>query len=125
MESQSRLQLNLESQTYMKIIFFISLAVISISIGCTNKPFQPIPPMFKTWSKPGANTEEVKNTLIECGFENIGTGFDVNDMRTGKISRNEYVAAEICMEKKGYSNTSGKSSCSYKFNLHLPACNTN
>ena len=98
------------------------LPVMPILVGCIDKPFQPIPPIFTAWSMPGKTSEDVKRALAACGFQNVGTGFDVNDMRTGRVSQNDFVQAEVCMEKNGYSNESGRSACSYSFNAKLPAC---
>lgn len=106
----------------MKFISIVFLIIVPTLNGCVGKPFQPIPPLFKTWTMPGKGPEDVKAALLECGFRNIGTGFDVGDARTGRTSQNDFVLAEICMEKNGYSNESGKRACSYPFNAKLPAC---
>lgn len=106
----------------MKFIPTIFLIIIPALNGCLGKPFQPIPPLFKTWTKQGKGLEDVKAALLVCGFHNIGTGFDVGDLRTGRTSQNDFVLAEICMEKSGYSNESGRRACSYSFNANLPAC---
>lgn len=100
----------------------LALAVTLTFGGCANKPFQPIPPLFRLWSKSGTDGEEVKRALLACGHTNVGTGFDVQDMRTGKVSQNVIVTANRCMEKAGFTYHSGKRTCDYAFNAHLPAC---
>ncbi len=103
----------------------MALAFLTVTLfvqGCFNKSFQPNPPIFMMWSKAEASSDQAKQALIDCGFHNAGTGSDVGDMRTGKIGSDEFVRAEICMEKKGFKNGSGKSTCSYPSNDHLSAC---
>lgn len=109
----------------MKYVFTICVVGLQLMVGCVGKPFQPIPPLFMMWSKQGADSEDVKHALTNCGFENIGTGFDVGDMRTGRITQNEFLRAEVCMEKGGFENSSGRAACSYSFNAKLPACREN
>ena len=96
---------------------------IALALGaCSNKPFQPIPPLFTLWSKSGTDAEGVKRALLDCGHANIGSGFDVQDMRTGKVTRNDMVKANRCMEQAGFTHHSGKRTCDYTFNANLPAC---
>ena len=100
----------------------ILLTIMLAFNACANKPFQPIPPLFKLWSKPGTDSEGVKRALLACGHTNIGTGFDVQEMRTGKVTQNDMVKANRCMEKAGFIYHTGKKTCEYAFNAHLPSC---
>jgi hypothetical protein len=73
--------------------FFI---VAGILYGCINKPFQPTPPAFKTWTKVGVSEEDVKQAMLNCGYPNVG-GFAGT-----KYTPNEVAHAEQCMFRKGF-----------------------
>jgi hypothetical protein len=73
----------------------------------------PSPPLFKTWVKPDATENDVKNAMRDCGFPNAGS-------TTPQDSRNEVAKMYLCMHKRGYSEQSGFDICST--NRELPAC---
>lgn len=96
-----------------KILVCLALVVFFLS-GCFGiRPFQPPPPQFKMWSKPGVSEEEVKRTMLSCGYPHIaGTNRDT--------SPNAGAAMFVCMRKNGFKDTQGFELCQYSPNL--PAC---
>lgn len=78
------------------------------------KPFQPNPAAFKTWHKQGVSEVIVKQTMLECGFD--------NPYKNGQMEDNAYAIAQNCMLQKEFTHTSGFNICSLKSSKNLPAC---
>jgi len=96
--------------------------------GCIKSSFQPIPPLYMLWKKPGATQLEVKMALLECGKPSPnprGYGLNIAD-----ISPNDRVLADLCMEKLGFvtqdpfSAYKVVSTCKQSYHVNLPACQT-
>ena len=78
------------------------------------KPFQPSPTAFKRWHKQGVSEGGVKQTMLECGFNNL--------YNNGRMEDNSYAEAQNCMLQKGFTHSSGFNICSLKSSQNLPAC---
>lgn len=53
-----------------KTKFFFALIVTFLS-GCFGfEPFQPNPPEYQVWSRPGVTEMDVKKAMLECGYPN-------------------------------------------------------
>lgn len=104
----------------MKWGVLFTVVTLMLGTGCTRKPFQPNPPKFQEWAKEGVSITGVKDALIDCGYDNPYNGFDVQK----KVSFNELVRADRCMEKKGfkYLSSDRQSVCQSKAASAAPAC---
>lgn len=86
-------------------IFLAILVLISCG-GCVGKPFQPLPPLFKTWAKAGTVPDQVKEALLNCGYGNPYAGFETNLIAVENIA-----AADRCMEDLGFKYLVGTPIC--------------
>lgn len=98
-------------------------AVISVAIcfnlslsACVEKPFQPNPPEFTLWNKPGTSVIDLKKTMLECGFINPCTSFGMTE--------NSYAKSELCMIGRGFINISrdGIMCAQKEYQRRLTAC---
>ena len=61
---------------------FLYFGITFMLAGCLgSKPFQPPPPMFKSYIKEGATEEDIKRSMLECGYPNVhgGNANDTNE----------------------------------------------
>ncbi|WP_236105809.1 hypothetical protein [Pandoraea fibrosis] len=92
-------------------------ASLACAIGlaaCTTRPFQPAPPLFQLWAKPGVAESGVRSALLACGFPDsayVGS----EDMTT-----NAYAAGELCMIDRGFAYQDQRILCATQ--PRLPAC---
>jgi hypothetical protein len=84
--------------------------------GCLGvKPFQPPPPTFKMWEKEGANSNEVKGAMLQCGYPNV-EGINKN------WSINEVALTQECMYAQGFRRVDNYRICATKDEENLSAC---
>lgn len=81
------------------------------------EPFQPNPPEFQNWSKPGVSQLAVKKAMLECGYP---TPFEVTSGRAPATPQ-DIALMHICMASDGFVYEQGR----YDFCDHwkeLKAC---
>lgn len=112
----------------MRLAFrlYALVATLIFFSGCIKASFQPIPPLFMLWKKPGATQLEVKMALLECGKPSPNpTGYGAE---VANISPNERVLADLCMEKSGFVTQDPFSAykvvptCKQSYHASFPAC---
>lgn len=85
--------------------------------GCFTRPFQPTPPEYTMWQKPGASPDDVRAAMRACGFPHAGGFSGVN------ATSNDKAAAEQCMFRNDFRRTDDwKGTCSLHHEPPLPAC---
>jgi hypothetical protein len=85
--------------------------------GCAGKLFQPVPPLFKTWARAGTAPDQVKEALLDCGYDNPYTGFETHLITVEKIA-----AADRCMERLGFKYLVGTPICEQPGSDRILAC---
>lgn len=95
----------------------ISMTILSTLIACGYKPFQPAPPMYKTYKRAGATEQETKDSMLECGYPNIYGGMKDD-------TENDVARRENCMFRKKFKyNDEYRGICSLPGKKEkLPAC---
>jgi len=102
----------------MKTISLLLSGLFLLSTaGCEFRGFQPPPPIYEAWVKPGADEVEVSKKLLECGNSDIvngGIGQSMNEMAT----------SDFCMERAGFRNKDGGAYewCRNHPEKNLPIC---
>ncbi len=96
---------------------FLLLVLVGIlTSGCAEKMFQPPPPEFKGWSRPGADELQVKKALLECGFS---SPVWLSNSRT----YDEMAFGYFCMKQAGYQSVDGSHHwCKNHRDKNLAAC---
>ncbi|WP_412057406.1 hypothetical protein [Bartonella sp. DGB2] len=74
----------------------LTLGLLSISLSACYGALPP--PDYKTWIKPGADSLQVKKSMLECGFPEI---WGLSEPFS-KMTPNDTVMADRCMEQAGY-----------------------
>lgn len=106
----------MEYKEVIRILLVVFLFLIS---GCSIRNyFQPIPDTYMKWTKAGSSLDEVKKTLLECGYSSVYYDFGENEV----IDFNSAAKRQLCMRKKGYLWIYGKIYCEDDEFLNLPAC---
>ncbi|WP_157050715.1 hypothetical protein [Herbaspirillum rhizosphaerae] len=102
----------------MRRVNIFCVAVLSIFLfGCNLRAaFQPLPPMFENWEKRDSSDDEIKKSLLDCGYENPYTGF------SEKVPLNTNAKGSLCMKKKGFRYLLGPIICEQKGWPSIPAC---
>jgi len=106
----------------------VILVVILVGLtGCVRHYFQPPPPEYKMWIKPGATELMIKKALMECGAPNPRPSANsfTNAYRVeGDSLLNAIIEVDMCMEDWGFVSKWGsvKKVCKLPHNKHLPAC---
>jgi hypothetical protein len=99
-----------------KISFLLCLVFLN---GCySENAFRPGPPAFKGWVRDATSEEDVKQEMLNCGYQNPYTP-NRND------TMNDRAIKEICMFNKGFirKNEIGFKGICYSSNWHdKPAC---
>ena len=112
---------------------FLSVAFMVFFYGCQGRP--PPPPIFRLWEKQNASANDVKEALVECGYDNPYVGFnkiyvreagEFHSTRLGRaVTMNDITHVELCMKRRGfrYLLNDGKIACDYKeWAATLEAC---
>lgn len=104
----------------MKTVVVTLLVCVGAVTGCTVKPFQPLPPKFLQWTKQGRSTQDVKDQLVACGYDNPYGGFS----STKNPTWDQIISVELCMERNGfkYLLSDRKSVCDLTFSSTQAAC---
>ena len=97
--------------------------------GCA-KPFQPVPPAYKSWLKPNVSELDVKKALLECGKPSPRPSVNSYKYAFGLEEPDELLdmilKTNACMENIGYKRPRGYYTvaqyCSWDRHKHLPAC---
>lgn len=98
----SRNRLQLAGLEEINMSGLLACVAFSLSLsGCSSfSPFQPNPPLFKEWSKPGASQTDVDRMMLECGYPSPwGRYGDV------PYDKNIVAGAFLCMKSQGYKNS--------------------
>lgn len=99
----------------VKLITLLKIALVLSGCG-EAKPLQPPPPQFASYMKEGVTVEEIKQSMIQCGYPNVAGG-KIGDKDS------EIAARENCMFDKGFRYRDGyKGICSLKRGAVLSAC---
>jgi len=113
----------------MKDIFIIIIVVL---LSACAKPFQPVAPEYKRWTKHGATELDIKKSLLECGVPSVNPTVKVYefafDLKKDEEQLNKFFLENACMEKSGYIDRWGsvKESCQmYPERKYYPACQPN
>ncbi len=78
-----------------RLLASLTLLLFVTMGGCSEKMFQPPPPEFKNWSRPGADALQIKKKLLECGLSSPAW---LSNSRT----YDEMASAYFCMRQAGY-----------------------
>lgn len=73
----------------IKFVFIVNIVFL---IGCTYKPFQPIPEPWEQWRKTNSTVIDVRRAMLECGW----------DLLDPPESNNAAALVYRCMEKDGF-----------------------
>lgn len=93
----------------------IALCVVLLGVAaCTTRPFQPAPPAYKLWAKPGVAEQGVRGAMLDCGY-NDAAYVDATKMTTNDVAR-----AELCMIDRGFAYQDRRILCASS--PDLPAC---
>jgi hypothetical protein len=100
--------------------FFLSILLLSIT-ACLYKPFQPNPPLYKSWVKKNVGQEGVKKAMRDCGYKDLyGYGNVIEEPTPEKTNKRAN-----CMFKKGFWYDDGrKGICSLSHTGETVACHT-
>lgn len=87
------------------IAITVSSMLVTSCLGF--EPFQPNPPEFQEWSKPGATELEVKRAMLECGYP---SPFGSRDRHVQDVSAtpNEIAVMSRCMKREGFVFDNGR-----------------
>ncbi|RZT05614.1 hypothetical protein SAMN05216319_5090 [Duganella sp. CF402] len=94
-----------------------AFALVVLS-ACSFRGFKPPPPAFESYVRAGASGDDVKRSMLACGYRNV---FITDRDET----LNDLASHENCMFSQGYRHPDGwKGLCSrnYEQDLALPAC---
>ena len=81
----------------MHLLRSAALATALLSLmACTTRPFQPSPPLYTLWAKPGVNEAGVRSAMLGCGFVHAG----YVDGTT--MTSDDYARAQLCMIDNGF-----------------------
>ncbi|WP_322521254.1 hypothetical protein SR882_10910 [Guyparkeria halophila] len=109
--------------------FLRAMALPVLLMGCT--PFQPVPPEFELWSRPGASSLDVKQALLECGkpspHPTVGTYKAAFDLKSLDSRTNKYFITDLCMEQAGFKPRGrwAKEYCAWERYKDIAACKPN
>jgi hypothetical protein len=93
------------------LLAFTTITMNLFILGCS-RAFQPPPPVYEEWTKKNASVQDVKLSMISCGYPNVLGAASEPD-------NNKIALMHLCMEGKGF-KFNGKTFCQdYK---NLPAC---
>ncbi|MGE6495340.1 hypothetical protein [Cupriavidus metallidurans] len=99
----------------MHLLRSAALATALLSLmACTTRPFQPSPPLYTLWAKPGVNEAGVRSAMLGCGFVHAG----YVDGTT--MTSDDYARAQLCMIDNGFVYQDRRIVCTD--NPDLPAC---
>ena len=90
------------------------LACLLVAACSQARPFQPPPPLYELWAKPGVDRQGVRNALLGCGFP------DSAHVDSTTITNNDYARGEQCMLGKGFVHQGRHTYCD--IHSQLPAC---
>ncbi len=91
----------------MKTLF--PLLFIFILASCSTS-WDPPPQGYKIYQTRKTNDEQIKQDMKECGFPDVH-----NNNHYFVNYHNEYVASSLCMESKGYRNSSLPKGVCYRY----------
>lgn len=102
------------------MIKLIAVILFSFSmLGCLPKnAFNPGPPAYEGWHKPNTKASEVKQAMLDCGYQNPYAPISGEAM-------NDKALHEICMFNKGFNRkneTGYRGVCFLKAWETIPAC---
>lgn len=89
-------------------------AIVLALTACTTRPFQPPPPLYKLWAKPGVSEQGVRSAMLGCGYA------DPAYVDKTMMTTNAQARAELCMLDKGFLYQDRRILCAD--NPELPAC---
>jgi hypothetical protein len=69
--------------------------VIVFNLSACSGAFQPPPPDYAIWTRPNANSLDIKKTLLECGAASPGGA-------ASGFTHNQVALVSICMRQLGY-----------------------
>jgi hypothetical protein len=96
----------------MRISFAIVVHISSLILFGCSSAFQPPPPVYEEWTKKNASVQDVKLSMISCGYPSVLGAASEPD-------NNKIALMHLCMEGKGF-KFNGTTFCQdYK---NLPAC---
>jgi len=75
--------------SYVRVVLIVNLVFM---IGCTYKPFQPIPEPWEQWRKTNSTVIDIRRAMLECGW----------DLLDPPGSNNAAALVYRCMEKDGF-----------------------
>jgi hypothetical protein len=96
------------------------IGIVSSLCGCFGfRPFQPPPDEYEVWDRANSDEEDVRKSLLDCGYP--------SPFNSGKyeFSRNDYVLANLCMERLGFvydSDMTWRGVCVPRGGESIPAC---
>ncbi|WP_174994974.1 hypothetical protein [Pandoraea anhela] len=99
---------------------FRNMAMLGALVGvlgltaCTTRPFQPAPPLYTLWAKPGVDEQGVRRAMLTCGFP------DSAYVSTKAMSTNDWAKGELCMIERGFQYQDRRILCTDL--RDLPAC---
>jgi hypothetical protein len=76
---------------------FFSILFLNVLVGCSGA-FQPLPPYYINWSKPGSTVVDIKKVILECGKYNPSGTYPEDSWP----SENEMVQGHYCIINAGY-----------------------
>lgn len=92
----------------------ILLCCFALSACPQSRPFQPAPPLFELWAKPGVDQQGVRRALLNCGFINSA---HIDDTL---MTTDDYARGELCMLDKGFLYQGRYIVCAH--GPEIPAC---
>jgi len=114
----------------MRYAFVVSVVLL---LASCSKPFQPVAPGYKLWSKNGVSDLAIKKSMLECGVPSVdpvinsyeyafGIKYEEDDKRL-----NKGFLEDLCMESLGYipREYTVHEYCSWERYNHLAACQPN
>ncbi len=106
---------------------YVAVILLTLLVGCT-KPFQPMKPGYKLWSKAGASDLDVKKAMLECGEPTpdptVQSFVYAFGLRDDDSQLNYFFLTDSCMENAGFKphRYTVAEYCSWDRHKHLPAC---
>nr|WP_277990457.1 hypothetical protein [Pandoraea sp. LA3] len=93
----------------------VALVGVAVALSaCTTRPFQPAPPLYTLWAKPGVDVPGVRSAMLACGFP------DAAHVEPKDMTLNDYAGAQRCMIDRGFRYQDRRIVCT-DF-PRLPAC---
>lgn len=105
---------NAFAHRHARLLRALATVLLSLTAACTTRPFQPSPPAYKLWAKPGVSEQGVRSAMLDCGF--VDSAYVDGTVMTN----NDYARAQLCMIDKRFVYQDRRILCADV--PELPAC---